>query len=108
VPERDTAVYAAGRAHWRPGGQRVASVGCRGSDHRPAVGIEDRLGAEEPRNQGKNVSCFSHGSLPLHIRQPMRKGPAGIYLALASRPDGEYNSGHGAFSVITCEDRVGF
>ncbi|MGA7239843.1 MAG: hypothetical protein WBY44_29455 [Bryobacteraceae bacterium] len=41
----------------------IASVGC-GSDHKPAVGAEDRLGAKEPNNQGKNVSRFSHGFFP--------------------------------------------
>jgi hypothetical protein len=37
----------------RPATSRVWLVD--GSDHKPAVRAEDRLGAEEPKNQGKNV-----------------------------------------------------
>ena len=99
---------SAGRARFRPGGPRIASVG-RGSDHKPAVCTEDRLGAKEPKNQGKNISRCSHGFLPLHIRRTMRRVREGfIIFRWFLRPDDENHSERGTFSVISWEDRVGF
>jgi hypothetical protein len=57
-----------------------SSVG-RGSDHRPAVSTEDGLGVKQTKNQGKNVSRFSHGFY-LSIGEPMRKvSPGFIFCA---------------------------
>ena len=37
------------------------------SDHKPARSrAEDRLDAKKPKNQGKNISRFSHGFFSLH------------------------------------------
>jgi hypothetical protein len=59
---------------------RLADHGrMRGSDHKRAVGAEDRLGANEPKNQGKNVARVSDGFFPLHNYIGDAKAFSGIY-----------------------------
>jgi hypothetical protein len=53
----------------------------RGSDHKPAAGAEDRLGANEPKNQSENVARFSHGFFPLHNYINDAKAFSGIYFS---------------------------
>jgi hypothetical protein len=90
----ETKVYVHRTGALPPDGPQVTFVG-RGSDHRPAAGAKDRLGAKEPKNQGKNVSSLSHGFLPLHIKRLMgRFQQRFIFLCWFSRPDGENNSEH--------------
>ena len=81
----------------------------RGSDHKPAVGTEDRLRATEPKNQDKNVSRCSHRFLRSTLDDRCERAQQGFtfYVGFQGRMV-KNNSERGTFSVITCEDRVGF
>jgi hypothetical protein len=45
---------------FRNAGLKLIFRVCSGSDHEPAVRAKDRLGPEEPNNEGENVLDYSH------------------------------------------------
>jgi hypothetical protein len=60
IPKTTRAVHGnkQAREYRAPGHESHLS---RGSDHKPAARAKDRLGAKEPKNEGNEVSRFSHG-----------------------------------------------
>jgi hypothetical protein len=46
------------------------------------VGTKDRLGAKEPKNQGKNVPSFSHGSTAAHETADAKRFSGDLFFAL--------------------------